>query len=272
MYAQLQVGALQVSHIGLELRHIDLEFGNVLLDVVQSRRHAKKLVGQEGAQQQPLSIRVGPQLRDYPCYQGFRIKLFGQTLSHHLCPAQQQPNAIRGRGQELPIFACHCVLEVALRQCVQTPDRWLLVMRQEAHDGHTAAGSTDAGVRLPLGGGRRSAPTPRPGGRQFRHRSALSRCGTAWRVAVGALLATLPEPLFGQFGYSLNRCHLRILQPLHRRCRAARSAQLFLVRMPPASAAATAARRPASTGAQAARTAAPGACCSPSVAPWRSWM
>ena len=64
-----------------------------------------------------------------------------------------------------------------------TPDRWLLVMRQEAHDGHTAAGSTDAGVRLPLGGGRRSAPTPRRGGRQFRHRSALSRCGTAWRVA-----------------------------------------------------------------------------------------
>ena len=71
-------------------------------------RHAQELVGQQGAQQQPLSPRVGLQLGDDAGYQGLGVHLFGYRFAHHRtvlpaggvvkaerCPHRNRPAACR---------------------------------------------------------------------------------------------------------------------------------------------------------------------------------
>ena len=58
MHLHLQVGAFQVPHVVFQPLGGLFQPGEVPLDVLQARRHAQELVGEQRTQQQPLRRRV----------------------------------------------------------------------------------------------------------------------------------------------------------------------------------------------------------------------
>ena len=64
----LQAVALKHRNVSLQGGDVNLHFGNVSLDTLQACGHAEKLVGEQRAEQEGLSLRICPKLANYSGY------------------------------------------------------------------------------------------------------------------------------------------------------------------------------------------------------------